>query len=282
MALDPKDRYQSAGELRKDLRRMAKARPVSRPLLIAAPAVLLAALILTILLPGVSDYIKPAPSPTPEISAPIDLYSLPPAPSAAAPSPAPTPGLTPTPELTPAPEDTPEPTPTPGPTPQPTPKPTSVSDPSPEPAPTPEPPPEGYVSIGGVHVPIGAKQLTLLYEDIGDNLREIAKLTKLETLILLGCGITDISLLAGLQELSVLDLDSNDITDLTPLAGLHKLQVLGLNRNKNLNDIAPLAGLQNLFEVSLLETQITLQQTEELNLPYCGFSGPWMFEPFGE
>ena len=82
--------------------------------------------------------------------------------------------------------------------------------------------------------------------------------------------ISDLTLLAKLTKLEKLVIAGNKITDLRPLAGLTELQALDLRRNK-ITDLSPLAELKQLKEVSLYANYITMEEVNKLKtaLPNC-------------
>ena len=88
------------------------------------------------------------------------------------------------------------------------------------------------------------------------NLAGIQHCTGLDTLLLWGHQITDISPLAGLSELRRLDLAGNQVSDASPLAELTELRHLSLWGNQ-VTDLRPLAGLTKLEKLSLWGNGIT-------------------------
>ena len=82
--------------------------------------------------------------------------------------------------------------------------------------------------------------------------------------------ISDLTLLAKLTKLEKLVITGNKITDLKPLGDLTELQVLDLRRNK-ITDLSPLAELKQLKEVSLYSNYITMEEVNKLKtaLPNC-------------
>lgn len=87
-------------------------------------------------------------------------------------------------------------------------------------------------------------------------------LSRLETLEVSRCGLTDLSSFAKLTNLRVLMLSGNYISDITPLKGLTGLVWLDLSSNglseehEPLKDISPLAGLTGLTDLFLGSNQI--------------------------
>ena len=88
------------------------------------------------------------------------------------------------------------------------------------------------------------------------NLAGIQHCTGLDTLLLWGHQITDISPLAGLTELRSLDLAGNQVSDASPLAELTELRHLSLWGNQ-VTDLRPLASLTKLEKLSLFGNGIT-------------------------
>ena len=82
--------------------------------------------------------------------------------------------------------------------------------------------------------------------------------------------ISDLTLLAKLTKLQKLVITGNKVTDLKPLVGLTELQALDLRRNK-ITDLSPLAELKQLKEVSLYANYITMEEVNKLEtaLPNC-------------
>ncbi len=80
---------------------------------------------------------------------------------------------------------------------------------------------------------------------------KIAGLPKLEKIVLIRCGLTDISALAGLPVLRKLWISENsNLKDLTPLAECPALEEL-LAYDTGVMDLTPLRGLQKLREITL-------------------------------
>ena len=88
------------------------------------------------------------------------------------------------------------------------------------------------------------------------NLAGIQHCTGLDTLLLWGHQITDISPLAGLSELRRLNLGGNQVSDASPLAELTELRDLSLWGN-SVADLRPLASLTKLEKLSLFGNGIT-------------------------
>ena len=102
---------------------------------------------------------------------------------------------------------------------------------------------------------LSVKELHLYDKQISD-ISLLAGLENLEQLNLYNNQITDISPLAGLENLRWLNLEENRVSDISSLAGLGNLRKLYLYDNQIIN-IGPLAGLKNLEDLSLIDNQIT-------------------------
>jgi len=74
-------------------------------------------------------------------------------------------------------------------------------------------------------------------------------LHRLETLILNGDNITNISIVSELIALRSLSLAYNDITDISPISLLIELQNISLVNNKQISSVEPLKGLRKLSYV---------------------------------
>ncbi|WP_264321635.1 leucine-rich repeat domain-containing protein [Zarconia navalis] len=81
------------------------------------------------------------------------------------------------------------------------------------------------------------------------------RLTNLESLILVGNQIVDVTPLSSLTNLDTLDLGANQIEDITPLSSLTNLTWLFLYGNQ-LVDVTPLSSLTNLSLLALGGNQI--------------------------
>ena len=99
---------------------------------------------------------------------------------------------------------------------------------------------------------------------------EIATLTKLTTLSLTNCGVSDLRFLAGLSQLRTLYLPDNKINDLTPISGLGQLKTLYLDRNP-LTDLTPLTALPALTTLSIKGVTIAGYVLSDLTqaMPNC-------------
>jgi internalin A len=81
-------------------------------------------------------------------------------------------------------------------------------------------------------------------------------LTGLHELFLGPGKLSDISVLAKLENLESLRASMNKVSDISPLSGLKKLDRLDLGRTE-VKDIKPLSGLENLTELMLDHTKVT-------------------------
>ncbi len=88
-----------------------------------------------------------------------------------------------------------------------------------------------------------------------ETLALIGNLSKLETLNLNSCGISNISSLAGNTALVTLDLGENSISDLTPLSAMKALTDLDLNSNA-VTSLSGLDKLAALLRLDLAENNI--------------------------
>ncbi|MDO4492713.1 MAG: hypothetical protein Q4C53_02365 [Clostridia bacterium] len=112
--------------------------------------------------------------------------------------------------------------------------------------------------------------------DLGHNeVRELDflhYLPKLKYLILVGCGIKDITPIGELKDLEYLEIFANDITDITPLANCTKLVDVNI-ANTDIADLSPLYGLKNLQRVWASRCKFPEEQKQEIQekLPNCTF-----------
>ena len=97
--------------------------------------------------------------------------------------------------------------------------------------------------------------LIILDNHITD-LRPLSNLTELVELNARDNPISDVSPVSNLRKLKYLDLSRCNIVDLQPLADLTQLHVLQLNHN-NIVDIRPLASLTRLYKLELQHNIIT-------------------------
>ena len=84
----------------------------------------------------------------------------------------------------------------------------------------------------------------------------IAGLTRLTSLNLSYCGLSDVSFLSGLTQLTSLQLYENSISDISPLAKLKTLTTLDIWDN-SISDIAPLAELKKLTFLEFSDNSIS-------------------------
>ena len=87
------------------------------------------------------------------------------------------------------------------------------------------------------------------------------KCKKLRSLILIDCGIEDISPLSGCESLKELFLDMNPFSDLSPLAGLKNLEYLQFHES-GVSDLSPIYDL-DLKLLNPCSDGVTLDQVEE-------------------
>ena len=97
--------------------------------------------------------------------------------------------------------------------------------------------------------------LTTLRTDmnLASDLAGLEYATNLESLILFNNinPVTELRPIAGLTALTTLVLSNCQISDITPLSGLTKLTTLNLYFNKKISDVSPLSGLTHLTELNL-------------------------------
>ena len=96
--------------------------------------------------------------------------------------------------------------------------------------------------------------LDVRYKGIVD-LTGLEHATDLQTIVLIGNKIHDISPLSGLTGLVFIDLGENRISDLRPLAALTHLETLHIWKNQ-IEDISPLAALVNLKKLLIENNDI--------------------------
>ena len=84
----------------------------------------------------------------------------------------------------------------------------------------------------------------------------IGTLSKLETLNLSSCGLSNISALAGNTALVSLDLSENSVSDLSPLSGMELLTDLNLRSNA-ISSLEALRGLSALVALDISENNIS-------------------------
>jgi Leucine-rich repeat (LRR) protein/membrane-associated phospholipid phosphatase len=87
------------------------------------------------------------------------------------------------------------------------------------------------------------------------DLRPLARMTRLKALDLCGTLVRDVSPLAGLTNLRALNLQFLRIGDLSPIAGLSRLRSLNIGGTP-IRDLTPLAGLTNLNGLVLAVTKV--------------------------
>ncbi len=98
----------------------------------------------------------------------------------------------------------------------------------------------------------------VLYLDVGHNraitnIEFVKYFPKLTTVIVSITKISDISPLANCPDIEFLECFSTNVGDISCLSELKKLEYLNLGDNKNLRDLTPLYGLENLKIVRLCQ-----------------------------
>lgn len=98
---------------------------------------------------------------------------------------------------------------------------------------------------------------------------------KLQKLWLRGTSVSDISVLAGMEDLTLVDLYRTKVSDITPLSTATELESLNLNRT-DVSDLTPLAGMQKLRSLDVGRTRVTAEGVRQLQaaLPECSITGP--------
>ena len=112
----------------------------------------------------------------------------------------------------------------------------------------------GIESLQGLELATNLQHLQLRSNLIVD-VRPLADLRRLNTLIILDNHITDLSPLSYLRELVELNARENPISDVSPLGNLRKLKYLDLSQC-NIMNIGPLAGLHQLEVLQLNDNRI--------------------------
>ncbi|MCL2387106.1 MAG: leucine-rich repeat domain-containing protein [Defluviitaleaceae bacterium] len=106
-----------------------------------------------------------------------------------------------------------------------------------------------------LHYMVNLESLMLGGNEITD-ISSLADLTRLRTLGLWRNKIADISQLERLVNLNALYLDDNQITDISPLEGLINLTILTIHENE-ISDLSPLANLTRLEGLTINDNQIS-------------------------
>lgn len=102
----------------------------------------------------------------------------------------------------------------------------------------------------------GLTALTIRNTEVSDEVLEIiGSLTKLETLILQDCKISNISALKSLSNIRILDLSNNTIYDLTALSGMTNLSELYI-KNNVVDDLSALANLQAMVKLDVSDNKL--------------------------
>ena len=131
--------------------------------------------------------------------------------------------------------------------------------------------PQGEIMIAETAVDSAAVSLVLTGKQLSaEDKAAIASLSRLESLGLSDCGLTDVSFLAGLTKLTFLQISDNAVSDLRPLSGLQALKTLYIDNNP-VSDFEPLAALSGLRTLSMKGISITQKQLTALRetLPSC-------------
>ena len=131
------------------------------------------------------------------------------------------------------------------------------------------------LTIAGVEFDRNARAAVLDQKGITDELlKEVTALYALDTLSLCDNELEDIHLLSSLGGLDELNLSGNRVSDISALSALKELRSLTIDRNP-VKDCSALKALTNLNYLSLLNTDLTKEQIEELAaaLPYCAIRG---------
>lgn len=129
----------------------------------------------------------------------------------------------------------------------------------------------GTITIAGEDIAPDVTSLVLNGKKLTDSdIRDLDRLTELESLSLSDNKLTDLSPLSGLTKLSSLQLSDNNISDLSPLSGLTQLKTLYLDGNP-IQDFTPLYSLSSLKTLSMKDISVSTRQLEELQeaLPDC-------------
>ena len=88
------------------------------------------------------------------------------------------------------------------------------------------------------------------------DLRPLAGLTQVDTLLLDNTQISDLRPLVSLNNIYFITLNNNQISDLQPLTSMNGLTTINLEKNR-ISDIKPLATLTKVRELTLNDNQIT-------------------------
>ena len=102
------------------------------------------------------------------------------------------------------------------------------------------------------------------------DLRQVAELSGVKTLLLADSDVADVQCITALTELAVLDLTGTAVADVAPLGDLPQIGFLNLERT-NVGDVTPLARLRDLDMLVLSGTSISAQAIATLQdaLPHC-------------
>lgn len=88
-----------------------------------------------------------------------------------------------------------------------------------------------------------------------DTMEYVAGLSNLETLLLSGCGLSNIEALAANSRLTTLDLSNNSISNISVLADLPRLEVVNLGRNA-ITSLAALEEVDSLISLDISENDV--------------------------
>jgi len=131
-------------------------------------------------------------------------------------------------------------------------------------------PPEEF-QIAGSAVPLDSVSLVLVEMNLSDSdIKDIGRLTSLESLSLSDNNITSIAPLASLTRLTSLQISNNEISDLSPVKNMTSLKTLYISGNP-ITDFSPLYGLTSLKTLIMTDIDISEEKLGELQeeLPNC-------------
>ena len=104
----------------------------------------------------------------------------------------------------------------------------------------------------------------------GVNLRQVAELSGVETLILTDTDVADVRCITALGNLNWLELDGTAVTDVAPLGEMPQITFLNIERT-NVEDVTPLARLRSLDALLVFGTPVSTEAIAALQeaLPKC-------------
>ena len=104
----------------------------------------------------------------------------------------------------------------------------------------------------------------------GVNLRQVAELSSVETLILTDTDVADVRCITALGNLNWLELDGTAVTDIAPLGEMPQITFLNIERT-NVEDVTPLARLRSLDALLVFGTPVSTEAIAALQeaLPKC-------------